>query len=808
MIGKNQVLEHKPTGSRWRVLDMDKSSNTVWLFNLEDAKAVPKGILADLIQDANEFVEVERPRSVATLKLSDAAKRRRDAAYAQIEPLIATSDIYDPTKRSAMVQARAAELKCSPQTIYKHLRSWWLNGQNPQALTPHFDRSGNVAGTTGGRGRPSKYGTPTYQITPADQALIQDIVKSMYLVNALVTLEDTYQALLERHYSYVDAEGRLILKLPGERPSPAQFRRHARKHLPTELVIRSRKGNTEFELNHREVLGSLRHTTFTVGDVYEIDSTVVDFFLVHHDNRAKIIGKPCLYMIRDRKSNLVIGFYVGLEEASWLAALQAILSIAEDKRTLCNRYGVSYSPEDWPAHGVMPKEFLGDRGPEMLGNESTKIADGLDLIITNLPKGRGDWKPHVECGFKQTQRALRGVIPGYVPPEDFGKRQRRDYSQDAQHTLSEFRKIILEIIIKHNKSPMPSYPLAPQYVLQDMQPTPTNIWNTEIHDRAGLLSTYTEEEVRLALLPKTEVAVTREGIQLGECFYGAQEAIDYGWFVAAGHSRFAVGDEQYLIPASVFIQAMMRPLHKMHHFLFKPQGLEIFCTPILDDEIPKLGLNLSMRELFAGHNKLPIWFSETYSWMSCFPSANNMWASVYQSAIGGRLDIILPKSAVTMTMTSTKHRDVHLVTHILIWNLAASEEPFAFAANHSKNIDFFQHAKSSRPPKPPHETDGSACKNIWKLSNEEWRAISTLVTQRKGVKHDMREIIDLILYKHGSGCPWRQLPFGNLNFPIVQNTYHRLTKNGNWAKASERLNTIRAGHIGATSDTDLRNSKP
>lgn len=540
MIGKNHVLEHKPTGSRWRVLDMDMSSNNVWLFNLDDTKAVPKKTSAHRVQDPDEFIEIERPRCVAKLNHSKAAKQRRDKAYALITPLITTMDIYDPAIRSAMVLARAEELKCSPQTIYKHLRAWWRNGQNLQALTPQFHRSGNVAGTTGGRGRPSKYGTPTYQTTPADLALIQDIVKSNYLTRVLVTLEDTYQTLLEKHYSYVDAECRLILKLPGERPSLAQFRRHARKQLPTELVIRSRKGDTEFELNHRAVLGSLRHATFTVGDVYEIDSTVVDFFLVHHDNRAKIIGKPCLYMIRDRKSNLIIGFYVGLEEASWLAALQAILSIAEDKRTLCNRYGVSYSPEDWPAHGVMPKEFLGDRGPEMLGNESTKIADGLDLIITNLPKGRGDWKPHVECGFKQTQRALRGVIPGYVPPEDFGKRQRRDYSQDAQHTLSEFRKIILEIIIKHNKSPMPSYPLAPQYVLQGMQPTPTNIWNTEIQDRAGLLSTYTEEEVRLALLPKTEVAVTREGIQLGECFYGAQEAIDYGWFVAAGHSRFTV----------------------------------------------------------------------------------------------------------------------------------------------------------------------------------------------------------------------------------------------------------------------------
>ncbi len=275
-----------------------------------------------------------------------------------------------------------------------------------------------------------------------------------------------------------------------------------------------------------------------------------------------------------------------------------------------------------------------------------------------------------------------------------------------------------------------------------------------------------------------------------------------------GVFRVDVGDERYLIPASVFIQAMMRPLQKIHHFLFKPQGLEIFCTPILDDDIPKLGLNLSMRELFDGHNKLPNWFSETYSWMSCFPSANNMWASVYQSAIGGRLDIVLPKSSVTMTITSTKHRNMRLVTDILIWNLAASEEPFAFALNHSKNIDLFRHVKSTSPPKNPQEIHITARENIWKLSNEEWQAISPLVMHKQGTKYDMREIINLILYKHGSGCPWRKLPFGNLNFPIVQNTYHRLTKNGNWAKAGEILNAIRAGHIGSISDTDLRNPQP
>lgn len=540
MLLKNQVLVYKPTGNLWRVLDMDALTQTVWLFNISDENALPKCVPIDDIQSNRDFTEVESPSQVTTLKLSKAAQQRRDKAYACIEPLVATLDIFEPTKRSAMVLTRAQELHWSAQTVYKHLRTWWRNGQSRLALTPQFHQSGNSAGATGGRGRRSKHGIPTYQMTSSDETLIQKILKSNFLSSETITLEHTYQVLLEQHFSYIDAEGRLILKQPGERPSIAQFRWNARKHLPAELVIRSRKGDAEFELKHRPVLGSLRHQTFTAGDIGEIDSTVADVILVHADDRSKIIGKPSLYMIRDRKSNLVIGHYVGLEESSWMAALQAILSISEDKEDLCKRYGVAYNSADWPAHRIMPKEFVADRGPEMLSNESTKIAEGLELTITNLPVRRGDWKPHVECGFKQTHIALRGVIPGYVPPENFGKRQTRDYSQDAALTLAEFRKIILETIIRFNKSPMPNYPMAPQYVLQGMQPTPINIWNVEVRDRAGLLRMYSEKEVRFALLPHTEAIVSREGIQIGDCFYSAKEALDYGWFVAAGNGRFKV----------------------------------------------------------------------------------------------------------------------------------------------------------------------------------------------------------------------------------------------------------------------------
>jgi pentatricopeptide repeat protein len=249
-----------------------------------------------------------------------------------------------------------------------------------------------------------------------------------------------------------------------------------------------------------------------------------------------------------------------------------------------------------------------------------------------------------------------------------------------------------------------------------------------------------------------------------------------------------VGTETYLIPASAFIQSMMRPLEKIHHFLFKPQGLESFCTPILGNDKPNLGIVQPIRSLFNSHNHiLPTWFTAVYSWMSCFPSANNMWASVYQSAVSGHLDIVLPEASLTLTITSVKHENVNLATELLLWTIETNEKPYPFAHNHTQKIELHQNAQIT-----PGKTELLPRGNLWTLTDDEWLVISTIVTRGKSIKYEMREIINLILLKLGTGCPWRKLTFGNLNFPIVQNTYHRLSKNGNLEEAIKILNRMRA----------------
>lgn len=539
MIYLNDVLETEDTKSLYRVIQIDYRENEIWLFALSDATALPKYWPLSLVED--EIAEKKRrlfdgmPVSAINTP-SPAAIASRDQAYGRIQPLVSTLDILEPSKRSKLIVERANALGCSPQTIYKDLRNWWKNGMTPNALLPRFHARGSCEGLTLNRGRPPVIVKgQNFQVTQRDKEKFETAIKDFYLSTDYATLASAYQRLLEFYYSYVDGENQKTLKPEGEYPSEQQFRYFCKKLLPAETVLRKKKGDAEYELNHRAKLGSLIHEAYTVGDSYEIDATIVDNYIVAELSREIIIGKPTLYVVVCRKSKLTVGFYLGLEEPSWPAAMQAIKSIAENKAALCERYGVKYDPEDWPAHGILPKEIIADRGPEMIGENSGRLADGLEVVVKNLPARRADQKPVVECQFKLIQRSIANVAPGYTPPENAAKRQGKHYELDACLTLKELTTIILRDIIRLNRSPRKGGNCSPSYALDGIQPSPINIWNTEVRARAGALPRVREEQIRFALLPAAEATVTREGIQLGgTCFYTCPEAISRGWMVIAG----------------------------------------------------------------------------------------------------------------------------------------------------------------------------------------------------------------------------------------------------------------------------------
>ncbi|MER1968340.1 Mu transposase C-terminal domain-containing protein [Castellaniella sp. GW247-6E4] len=542
MLFKNDVFLIE--GTRVRLLHVNALADTACVISLDEALAWPVWLPYSEIRD----LPVEPAPVAAPRKPTPAQTKYCDAAWERISPLVEADDLalFEPTSRKLLISARAAQLGCSPTTIYKALRRYWQRGQTKHALMPDFDHSGrpgagadaNCVAITAGRGRKPKSGT-TYQLTSRDAEIFHRVIKQEYLADARKTIVDAFTVLSSDHYRFVDGNGQRCLLAPGERPTIRQFRRFLLQHYGIEVRIRAREGDKDYEREHRRVLGSYLADCQGVGHYYEIDATIADVYLVASGDVQKIIGKPTLYLITDRKSDLIVGFYFGLENASWTGARQAILSITEDKSLLCERYGVKYDPADWPADRVFPQEFVGDRG-EMISQMSTKVAEGLEITVTNPPAQRPDWKSTVECGFRQFHCQIRPVTPAYDPPSNATRRRGKHYERDACLTIQDFGKIVLEAIIAHNRREMPGYALSNQELMDGVSPSPIALWEHGIRTRAGLLTRYDEPTVRFALLPEKDAVVTERGIEFEGSCYSCPEAISGSWFERARKKRFRV----------------------------------------------------------------------------------------------------------------------------------------------------------------------------------------------------------------------------------------------------------------------------
>lgn len=543
MLYRNDIFIDHVKNRRARLLYADPYRNEAVTFDLANPDALPviESLSNLLDQERANTLTIERGVVVPLNenKVSFKAQLRRDAAWARLEPLVTNSEIYSKETRFSLIKERASEVGCSVVTLLKDLRRYWAGGQTKSALFGKFHLCGYKSPThqtsAGRKPHLSNYGI--FRVKPHDEAYMHAAIKSVYLKSdglSASTASDAYQRLLENHYSYNDGNGNRIINEKGERPTIRQFYSFLHKHYSFEVITRRRKSDAEFERDHAAKTGSALLDCLGVGHIYEIDSTIADVFLVSSKDRSRIIGKPTLYLVVDRRSRLIVGFYVGLEASSWAAAMHAILSISEDKAALCARYGVEYSAEDWPADAIYPSMFLADRGSEMLSHNSSLVVNGLQITVSNLPKQRPDYKPAVECGFKLLHRSIVDATPGYEPPHNVTKRQGKHYEKDACLTLDEFISIILKAIIVHNHTPMPNYQLPVESLSRGVRAIPVEIWNDEAPRRIGALTRFQEEFVRFSLLPKTKATVTHQGIFFNGCYYSAPTALQNGWFIRTG----------------------------------------------------------------------------------------------------------------------------------------------------------------------------------------------------------------------------------------------------------------------------------
>src|SRR5690606_34544891 len=100
-----------------------------------------------------------------------------------------------------------------------------------------------------------------------------------------------------------------------------------------------------FNRDFRPLLGSETRKANGPGQIFEVDATIADVYLVSPIDSNIIVGRPVVYIVVDVYSHMVVGLYVGFEGPSWLGVMMAIENTVENKVEFCKQFDIKITEE-------------------------------------------------------------------------------------------------------------------------------------------------------------------------------------------------------------------------------------------------------------------------------------------------------------------------------------------------------------------------------------------------------------------------------------------------------------------------------
>lgn len=561
VIHVNQVLEigNMPDIRHHRVLHV--GDGEIALFDLENERALPEwwsaddlaSRLGDDVQAAasDDYAPDYSPDDL----LTEAAKTTRQRRLDIIAPLLLPDEkgdvpILRDAARGQLIMEAVARHGAAKDKVYAWLRLWWRHGQIDNALLPNFKACGRGPAQPGEakRGRKLTVGkqAPHHEGIGVDANIRALILKGARLFfdprpgKGRNTKRQAYQRTLERFFHKrleirdgvltpivregVDDDNRL--------PTFEQWNYHVEQELKKKGELTKRYCEREFALRRRPVLGNSQHLSRGPGDLFLIDATVADVYLVSSYDRSWSVGRPVLYLVIDHYSRMIVGIHVALEGPNWEGAMMALASAFTDKVAFCEKHGITIAPEDWPCD-VAPARLIADRG-EVISSHADYIVPGFRLTIHDTPPFRADFKSFVEGQFKITNEKGIKRLPGWV--DKLKERGGPDYRYDAKLTLHEFMKVMIELALHNNRTRAVTSNLPIDLPLDgEGSPVPLELWDWGLDNASPSIRRFKPAEVRRNLLPTYDAITTRQGLSMfgGRLHYTLGRAEDEGWFVKA-----------------------------------------------------------------------------------------------------------------------------------------------------------------------------------------------------------------------------------------------------------------------------------
>jgi len=556
MYQVNEVLDLD--GVLHRVLKII-GDQLVWI-QIEDKSAFPSVELISSIEQLvldEKLIRANDPYAFLQLEAPEPGSKAieiRDTNFRVLKPLIDDPLFYLPKVRAKVINEILKTEEISKPYLYRIARQFWQRGQIPNALLPDYRNSGAKGNRRIAKdkklGRPRVHSEGTGAlIDEATEKLFRIVIDKYLLKENRIALPFVHRRLKLLYDQYFPDTPE------SEKPTKWQLQHFFNREYGFAEKIIKTTSDLVYKKDVRPLTGTATMHAPGPGFRFEIDATIADIYLVSDIDRNQPVGRPILYIVVDVFSRFVVGWYIGFENPSYVAAIQSLLLAMTDKNDFIKSLDIECQVLDWPAPGL-PEAILADRG-EMLGHQIEGLESSFFVRIENTPPYRGDAKGIVERSFKALQAEFKPFAPGVVTGTTVKKRGGNDYRLDGKLTVSEFKEIIISSIIMHNfVDPMEKYDRS-EDMPGNLSSVPVHLWNWGLQNRTGRLRKADRESLKIALLPREQATTSSNGICLFSLYYSSAEIIAAGWMHRTKHSNRPetvtvaydpnVADEVYLL---------------------------------------------------------------------------------------------------------------------------------------------------------------------------------------------------------------------------------------------------------------------
>ena len=538
----NRVLD-LDSGIEYLVLWLSPNNGWGYWYSLSGRSRKPNDfIIEDIIKgETNGRYEIKPPQISEAKNVEDTLTEKerihRDKIWNIMQFIVESEpEIYDTRQRYKLLRQAANVNGIDPTNIYRWLDMYWRSGKTKNAYIPGYSKCGGKGNRRKTYSKNTSYDVQNGKIIDdEDRRNFQKAINSYYLTRNKTSLRVTYEKLLQDFYTEKrdtsNDNARLKLLPSNDIPTFRQFSYWYSKSRDAVKETIKREGESQYNLNNRSLLGRSDYGLMGPGAQFQIDATVGDIYLVSRFDRNNLIGRPVIYFIVDTFSRMVTGMSISLEGPSWAGASLALTNMAANKVAYCKQYGITITENEWPCHHV-PASLLCDRG-EMESKNADNLVNALGIRIVNAPPFRADLKGVIEQQFRTINTDTIALLPGSVKP-DMSKRGGNDYRLDAILDIDQLTQIIIKCVLYYNNTHYMEYFDKNEAMIRDgVEAIPIRIWEWGVRNYSGALRAFTEEQVRLAVLPLSKATITAKGIRFKGILYSCDRAVREAWFEKA-----------------------------------------------------------------------------------------------------------------------------------------------------------------------------------------------------------------------------------------------------------------------------------